>query len=114
MNKQSFADNTYSLGKGLNHVKCAKEYFEDLKLSTSGSVKNIFNNFVLKCDWMIANISDRLSEESREILKEEMKDVLYFDSINDKLIHLTNEQRVFIEDILESMIKGEEVKIIEQ
>jgi hypothetical protein len=43
-----------------------------------------------------------------------MKDVLYFDSINDKLIHLTNEQRVFIEDILESMIKGEEVKIIEQ
>lgn len=113
MSKENFADNTYSLGKGLNHIKCAKEYFEDLRMSTKGSVKNIFNNFILKCDWMINNISDRLTEESREVLKEELKDTLVFDSINDKLIHLTNEQRMFIEDILDSMIKGEEVKIME-
>jgi curli biogenesis system outer membrane secretion channel CsgG len=113
MSKENFSDNTYSLGKGLNHIKCAREYFEDLRLSTNGSVKNIFNNFIMRCDYMINNISDRLTEESREMLKTELKDTLVFDSISDKLIHLTNEQRLFIEDILDSMIKGEEVKILD-
>jgi len=111
-NMERFTDNTYSLAKGLHHVNMAKMYFDDIKSGTSGSVKNVFNQYVQKCDWIMDNMKCRLTEENREALKKELDDSISFEAINDQLIRLTSEQRAFVEKIILAMASGEEVKIV--
>jgi len=107
--KESFSDNTYSLAKGLHHVNIAKMYFEDLQRGSSGSIKQIFNQYINKCDWIYKNIYDRVNDASREILKTEMNDSIIIESINDKLIKLGEKDRLLIEDLIDAIIKGEKI-----
>lgn len=111
--KQRFTDNTYSLAKGLHHINIAKQYFEDVRYGTSNEIKAVFNQYIQKCDWILANMRDRMGDEQREALKKEMEDSLAFDAINDKLIYLDNSQRALIEQLMDEMIKGEEIKMID-
>jgi hypothetical protein len=113
-NKESFSDNTYSLAKGLHHCNLAKMYFEDVRLGTSGEIKLMFNQYILKCDWIISNMQNRLTEPNRMALKKELEDSISFEAINDKLIRLDNEQRAFLENIIDAFVRGEEIKIIEK
>lgn len=112
-NKERFSDNTYSLAKGLHHINIAKMYFEDVRYGTIGEIKLVFNQYIQKCDWIIANMRDRLAKENRLTLEKELSESLTFEAINDKLIHLDNNQRNFIENIIDAFIKGEEVKVID-
>lgn len=102
---------TYSLAKGLHHLNIAKQYFEDVKLGCTGDVKNTFNGYVNKCDWILNNVFDKLSNEKRKIYKEELSDSLSLDSINDQLMMLDNTQRSQIEELLEAIVKGKRVTI---
>jgi hypothetical protein len=111
-NKQSFADNTYSLAKGMHHINLAKMYFEDVRFGTNGDIKVIFNQYIQKCDWIMDNLKHRLTDENRKNLEAELNDSISFEAINDKLIHLDSEQRLFLESIIDSLINGEEIKII--
>lgn len=113
MEKETFTDNTYSLAKGLHHINLAKQYFEDVRIGTSRELKAIFNNYINKCDWIITDVKARVNDECREVLKSDMSDPLVFDSISDKLVYINNEQRLFIENLLDAMVKGEEIKMIE-
>jgi hypothetical protein len=112
MAKERFTDNTYSLAKGLHHVNIAKMYFEDLRLSTRGDIKHIFNQYIQRCDWIVSNLSGRLNEENRKNLEQELADSISFEAINDKLILLDPPQREFLEKIIDAMTKGEKVEII--
>lgn len=102
---------TYSLAKGLHHLNIAKQYFEDVKMGCTGDVKNTFNGYVNKCDWILNNVFDKLSNEKRKIYKEELSDSLSIDSINDQLMMLDNTQRSQIEELLEAIVKGKRVTI---
>lgn len=102
---------TYSLAKGLHHLNIAKQYFEDVKMGCTGDVKNTFNGYVNKCDWILNNVFDKLSNEKRKIYKEELSDSLSLDSINDQLMMLDNTQRIQIEELLEAIVKGKRVTI---
>jgi len=102
---------TYSLAKGLHHLNIAKQYFEDVKMGCTGDVKNTFNGYVNKCDWILNNVFDKLSNEKRKIYKEELSDSLSLDSINDQLMMLDNTQRSQIEELLEAIVKGKRVTI---
>ena len=102
---------TYSLAKGLHHLNIAKQYFEDVKMGCVGEVKNTFNGYVNKCDWILNNVFDKLSDEKRKIYKEELSDSLSIDSINDQLMLLDNTQRSQIEELLEAIVKGKRVTI---
>jgi len=102
---------TYSLAKGLHHLNIAKQYFEDVKLGCTGDVKNTFNGYVNKCDWILNNVFDKLSNDKRKIYKEELSDSLSLDSINDQLMMLDNTQRSQIEELLEAVVKGKKVTI---
>ena len=112
-NNLSFSDNSFSLAKGLHHINIAKLYFEDVKFSTSKEIKAVFNQYIQKCDWILANMKDRMNPESKAVLEKELEDSLSFDAINDKLIHLDNAQRAFIEELMDAMINGEEIKMID-
>jgi hypothetical protein len=102
---------TYSLAKGLHHLNIAKQYFEDVKMGCVGDVKNTFNGYVNKCDWILNNVFDKLDNEKRKIYKEELSDSLSIDSINDQLMMLDNTQRSQIEELLEAIVKGKRVTI---
>lgn len=102
---------TYSLAKGLHHLNIAKQYFEDVKLGCTGEIKNMFNGYINKCDWILNNVFDKLSNEKRKIYKEELSDSLSIDSINDQLMMLDNTQRSQIEELLEAIVKGKRVTI---
>jgi hypothetical protein len=102
---------TYSLAKGLHHLNIAKQYFEDVKMGCTGDVKNTFNGYVNKCDWILNNVFDKLDNEKRKIYKEELSDSLSIDSINDQLMMLDNTQRSQIEELLEAIVKGKRVTI---
>ena len=113
MAKEIFSDNTYSLAKALHHINLSKQYFEDVRYGTKGEVKAIFNQYIQKCDWTISDVKSRLSNENRELLAKELEDSLSLDAIMDKLIHLDVKQKEFIEDLITSMINGEEVIIVD-
>jgi len=102
---------TYSLAKGLHHLNIAKQYFEDVKLGCTGDVKNTFNGYVNKCDWILNNVFDKLSPDRRKIYKLELSDSLSIDAINDQLMMLDIEQRAEIEEMLEAILKGKKVTI---
>lgn len=110
---ERFTDNTFSLAKGLHHINIAKMYFDDIRMGASTDVKNIFNQYVQKCNWIIDNMKCRLNDENRAALNKELEDSMSFEAINDILIKLDRNQRAFVEKIISAMAKGEEVKIIE-
>ena len=111
--KQHFVDSTYSLAKSLHHINNAREYFYDVSRDCSGMIKHIFNGYINKCDFIINGIKDRLGAESVEILKKELGDSFVIEAINDKIMHLTSEQREVIETLIDSMIKGEKVVFVD-
>jgi hypothetical protein len=102
---------TYSLAKALHHLNIAKQYFEDVKLGCTGDVKNMFNGYINKCDWILNNVFDKLSNERRKIYKVELSDSLGIDAINDQLMMLDNAQRTEIEEMLDAIVKGKKVTI---
>jgi hypothetical protein len=102
---------TYSLAKALHHLNIAKQYFEDVKLGCTGDVKNMFNGYINKCDWILNNVFDKLSNERRKIYKVELSDSLGIDAINDQLMMLDNAQRAEIEEMLDAIVKGKKVTI---
>jgi hypothetical protein len=102
---------TYSLAKALHHLNIAKQYFEDVKMGCTGDVKNMFNGYINKCDWILNNVFDKLDNTKRKIYKEELSDSLGLDAINDHLMMLDNAQRREIEEMLDAILKGKKVTI---
>ena len=109
----SFVDSTYSLAKALHFIDLARQYFEDVQLGTNRDIKTIFSQYINKCNWIIFDLKNRLSQENREVLAKELEQSLDINAIMDKVIHLDNKQKAFIEDIIDSMRKGEEVVIVD-
>jgi flagellin-specific chaperone FliS len=109
----SFVDSTYSLAKALHFIDLARQYFEDVQLGTNRDVKTIFSQYINKCNWIIFDLKNRLSQENRENLAKELEQSLDINAIMDKVIHLDNKQKAFIEDIIDAMRKGEEVIIVD-
>ena len=107
----SYEKDTYSLAKGLHHINNAKQYFEDVKMGCSGDLKNTFNGYINKCDYILNNIFDKLGESTRKVYKKELSDSLGLDAINDQLMMLDNTQRSQIEELLEAIVKGKRVTI---
>jgi len=114
MSKERFTDNTYSVAKGLTHIHIAKQYFEDVKTEASLDVKMIFNQYIQKCEWILANLKDRLSEENRMVLNEELENSLTVDAIADKVILLDNQKKDFVESVIDRLINGEEIIIVDE
>lgn len=108
----SYEKDTYSLAKGLHHINIAKQYFEDVKIGCTGDLKNAFNGYINKCDFILNNIFDKLNEETRKVYKEELSDSLGIDHINNQIMRLDNDQRSQLENILDNIVKGKKVKVI--
>jgi hypothetical protein len=112
--KEHFADTSYNLAKALHFNKVSREYFDLLKVGAKGETKMLFQNCVNRLDWVYHNIYDRLSQNSRDILKKEMEDSLCFDEIMNKLVLLEPNQRATIESLITSLSKGETIQFVQE
>ena len=112
--KERFTDNTYSLAKGIHHINIAKQYFEDVRFGTQGDIKAVFNQYIQKCEWIISNLKDRLGPDNKLSLEKELLSSISLEAISDRLIHLNEDQLGIIENIVDAIISGEEIKFIKE
>ncbi len=112
--KENFKDTSYKLAKALHFNKVSLEYFEMLRLDAKGETKMLFSNCIQRLNWVYHNIYDRLSQNSKDALKQEMADSLALDSIMDGLVLLTPENRSMIENLISSLNKGETIEFVQQ
>jgi hypothetical protein len=111
---ERFYDSNFSLLKGLHHVKIAMEYFNDVSNSCEYGSKQIMKNYANKCSFIIDNVRHRLPQDMLSQLDEDMSDSLFFDAIEDKVIHFTESQKQTLEVIVDMMTRGELIEITDK
>lgn len=112
--KERFEDNTFSLIKALHHTKIAMDYFEDVSKNYEYGAKQIMLNYVAKCKWILDNVRHRLPYEATKEIDSDIKDALFLDAIEDKVIHFNDSQKESLENIINLISKGELIEIIDQ
>jgi hypothetical protein len=111
---ETYQDESHDLIKALHNVTIGKEYLEMVRMQTSGKSKTIFNNCIAKCDSVVNDITKYLDEESRETVRKELSDSMFFENMRNLLLHLEQSDRSFIEHIATLLSKGEKIIIQEQ
>lgn len=109
--RKTFMDNTYSLAKSLHFINLAKQYLEDVQMLTNAEIKYVFKQYIQKCDWILSDLKNRLSQENRENLAKELDGSLDINAVMDKLVRLDNNQILFIESVIDAMIKGDDFNV---
>ena len=109
--KEKFTDNSYSLLKALFHTKIAMEYFEDLANGYEYGAKQTILNFANKSKWIIDNVRLRMPEYMVKEMDKDMRDSLFLDAIEDKVIHFTVSQKEQLEEIIDLMSTGKLIEI---
>jgi len=109
--KEHFEDNTYGLLKAMHHTKIAMDYFEDVSKNYHNGAKHIMLQYAQKCKWILDNIRHRVPSDFAASIDNDMKDSLFLDALEDRLIHFSPQQREMIEQIIELMSKGETIEV---
>jgi hypothetical protein len=109
--KEQFTDNNYSLLKALYHTKIAMEYFEDVAKGYEYGAKQTMLNFSSKCKWILDNVRHRIPSEMINSIDADMRDSLFLDAIEDKVIHFTASQKEQLEEIIDLMSSGQLIEI---
>jgi|GEM_PF-3374448 len=91
------------------HLKTGKEYLEAFRLSCEGYSKHQCNTWISKLNYVENDVFSILTEESREHFRREIKqgDILFFASIGEKFLHLSEQQRTMVEDLVDALIKND-------
>ncbi len=115
MSKERFEDTKHDLLKALSHCDIAKKYFEMLMIGKTYDAKEIFKNYILKLDWILKNVFDRLGEQNRVTYKQILleADNIFLSACAEKLALVPENKKEMIEHILDAVIKGEEIKFID-
>ena len=110
--KEEFKDETYELAKALHYVSISQQYFEIIALGYKNGAKDLMNFYASKMKWVINNVYDRLSEESRVFFKESLikGDTIFMDAVSEKLLLLKEADKITLEKIIDGMLKGEELR----
>lgn len=109
--KEDFSDNSYSLLRAMYHTKIAMEYFEDVANGYEASAKHLMKSYALKCGWILDNIKHRLPQETIDSINTDMRDSLFLDAIEEKIIHFNDKQRESLEVIVDMMYNGTPVEV---
>ena len=111
------SSNSGNIVSGIHHLRMSKEFFEDYMRSNPGSRgESMFKNYVKRFDWVI---TDMLSHPFLPatvidgIRKEWNSDVFAVPAIAEKIALLRPEQREMMEEVIDAMLNGEEISIVE-
>ena len=111
MAKETYSDKDLLMLKGLYHVSIAKQYFETTKIDKEFLIKNIFNSYCNRLDYILNSVNSMVNGESKAILDQEVLkgDTLFFGSMADKMINLSATQREQVEFIIDGYLKDDQV-----
>lgn len=99
-----------SLTRGMYHLRTARDYLDVFKIDCNQNGKVMVNGWINKINYILSNVRVVIREENRNYFDKEImnpNDILFFGSIADKFFHLTDQQRLLIEDLVDSFIRGE-------
>ena len=101
----------------IHHLKMAQEFYEDfIRECPDSAGARLFKSYINKIQWISTDILTHpyISEKVRIGIKKELNsDVFAIPAINEKVSLLTPEQREIIEETIDAMLSGEEVKIVD-
>jgi len=107
-----------SIVTALNRLNQSKLFFEDFLRETKGGMGEMkAKAYLAKINWILMDFKTICSfgDDVRASVKAEIEsDSLQVDAIYENLMLLTPDKRQLIETIIEGMLKGEEIKIVEQ
>lgn len=95
----------------------AKEHFQDFQREYPNSIGSIvFNKYLNKIDWIFKDILSAtfITQEVRDGIREEIKsDAFIVPAIYEKIAILNPSQRELIEETIDAMLEGQDVKIFD-
>jgi hypothetical protein len=101
----------------IQNLRMAKDQFEDfIRQYPKSSGERLFKKYIDKIDWIFSDIITipSITDEVRiGIRKEIASDVFAVPAIVEKVSLLSPEQREMIEDTIDAMLAGEEIKIVD-
>lgn len=101
----------------IHHLKMAQEHYEDFVREYPDSAgSRLFKSYISKIKWISTDILSHphVSEEVRIGIKKELaSDVFAVPAINEKVALLNPDQREMIEETIDAMLAGEEIKIVD-
>ena len=101
--------------KFIHHLQRAKLSLEVFLLGTfNDGAKRKFSQYVKKIDWIITDLKtepgvDRTLSDAIDL--EFNSDVFLLDAVSEKMLLLTPNERDILENIVDEIIKGEEIQI---
>lgn len=105
------------LVQAIHHIKFAYEFLDSFRRDNKGSRADfLFKTYQNKLEWIVKDFITipYLPQVVRDGLRKEWEsDIFTIDAIMTNISLLTPEQRTIVENIIESILKGEEIKIIE-
>jgi hypothetical protein len=105
-----------SIINGIQHLKRSIAYWEVFAGSCGSKYsKRLINGYISKFKWVLNDLlSEGLGEDVKTVLKAEYKsDVLEVDEIADKFALLPVNQREFVINMIDLILSGEELKIMD-
>ena len=106
-----------SLTAAVYHLYYANEYLRDFRRDQEARGNSLdkhkANQWVLKGEYLLNNIYDAMTPESKELYKKEILagDTIYNGDITEKLQRMSPEQRDFIDLICINILNGEKIEV---
>ncbi len=106
-----------SLTAAVYHLYYANEYLRDFRRDQEAAVnpldKHKANQWVLKGEYLLNNIYDAMTPESKELYKKEILagDPIFYGDITEKLQRMSPEQRDFIDLLCINVLNGEKIEV---
>jgi hypothetical protein len=106
------------LVSGLLHVRLATHYWDSFRRELSGSRgENLLKGYNNRLIWIYKDLISHpaFTEEVRQGIRNEWNsDTFVVPAIMDKMALLTPEQRTTVEDLIDIILKGDELKIVDE
>jgi Fe-S cluster biosynthesis and repair protein YggX len=106
-----------NLVSAIHHIKMSEEHFEDfIRQNPESRGERLFKTYISKLKWVISDIQTYpyFDQDTRDCIKAEIdSDVFTVPAIHEKLALINPEQRDMIEQTIDAMISGQNVRIVD-
>jgi hypothetical protein len=106
------------LVNGLLHIRMAYHYWDDFRRELQGTKgQNLLKLYTSKLEWIYNDLitNPNFTEEVREgIRKEWNSDTFALPAISEKLGLLNPDQRAVVEDLIDLILKGDNIQIVDE
>jgi len=101
----------------IHHLRMSQEHFEDfIRQNPESRGERLFKTYISRLKWIMNDIQTYpyFTQDTRDSIKDEIEsDIFAVPAINEKISLLNPTQREMIEETIDAMLAGEEVKIVD-